>query len=348
MIVLALFFQVIQSRFRNDPVYVSEKLETLGEDVDSHDEILSSFFGNLRSMLHGEWGGRGYCNKILEFGDWPICGDGLQPYGIPIYSFGIADDYDFEAAAGLYGFQVYAFDPTRNYPHDLAKNVNFFNCGLRGEVSKNWSHSSYGDAVGTLLSLPQILKQTNLNQTQKFILKLDCEGCEWEALSMLKKYPKIFNKILQVNIEMHFTSSLRVDSAEVLEHMKETYDLLLKYGFIPWFIFPQGGSRADRNHLGKVLENGFPGNICCFEIGFLRNPVAVIVRKDIVSPRRKLKRPESLWKWGQVWGKAGIEYVSHSELSKGGRGLSVTKNIPLRWNSRERRENTCFPFQKTG
>ncbi len=338
---LALLFGVVPRYFRKDHATDSSKNYGQVNYHGSKDEILSAFFQNLRSMLRADWGSRGYCNNVLEFADWPICGDGIRPHDIRIYSFGIADDYDFEAAAGLHGFPVYAFDPTRNYPQKLAKNVNFFNCGLRGELSKNWSHSIYGDTVGGLLSLPEILKLTNLKDTEKLILKLDCEGCEWEAFSLLKKHPNILNRVLQVNIEMHFTTSLRVNNYEIIERMKETYILLSKCGFVPWFIFPQGGSRSDRNHLKLVLENGFPENICCYEIGFIRNPAPNITRNDVVTPRRKIKRPESVWKWGQIWGNSGIEYIKHSELSKGGRGLSIIKSLPSTHGSVDRKENTC-------
>ena len=306
------------------------------------DEDLSSFFTNLKSMLKGKWGVRGYCNNILEFADWPVCGDNLDPSSVSIYSFGIADDYDFEASSGLGGFSVFAFDPTRNYPRSLAKNVKFFSCGLRGERNEEWSHHHYGDTVGELLTLTQIFQATNLRVTKKIILKMDCEGCEWEALSFLAGHPNILSRIIQINIEMHFTTALRVNNTAAISHMKIVYKLLLNHGFVPWYIFPQGGSRSDRSHLWKIIENGFPQNLCCFEIGFLRNPARRLVRKNLVSVKRVLPRPESRWKWGQVWGKNDIEYVKHSELSEDGRGLSVMKSLPLKQDTEGKRKESCF------
>lgn len=41
-------------------------------------ETLGIFFKNLKMMLRGDWGERGYCNSILEFADWPLCGDGIE------------------------------------------------------------------------------------------------------------------------------------------------------------------------------------------------------------------------------------------------------------------------------
>ena len=286
-------------------------------------ETLGIFFKNLKMMLGGDWGERGYCNLILELADWPLCGDGIEVGEIPIYSFGIADDYDFEAGAGFLGFRVFAFDPTRSYPGNLSENVTFFNQGLRGSVSKSWSHPLYGETHGELFTLPEILKKTHLKKNQKFILKLDCEGCEWSALSLLKHYPEITRRIQQINIEMHFTTSLRVDSLDSHHEIVDTYNLLQKLGFVPWYIFPQGGSRRDRKHTEWILGYGFPQNLCCFEIGFIRNPVRQLRRKNILKHPRIMRRPESFWKWGQLWGSDGVEYISHSELSTKGRGLTV-------------------------
>ena len=158
---------------------------------------------------------------------------------------------------------------------------------------------------------------------------------------MLNKYPTIVDRIQQINIEMHFTRTLRVDEPEVLVHMRDTFELFTRHGFIPWFIFPQGGSRKDRIHLKQILDLGFPQNLCCFEIGFLRNPVSALARKDIIPIRRTLNRPESIWKWGQVWGNTGIEYVKHRELSPGGRGLSTFKAMPALRHSEESKRS-CF------
>ena len=101
-----------------------------GVSVEDEQELRAAF-GNLESMLKGNWGRvRGLCDRVIETADWPICGDQLINVSgddLVVYGFGIADDYDFEAACGLRGMDVYAFDPTRNYPSQLSPNVTFFN-----------------------------------------------------------------------------------------------------------------------------------------------------------------------------------------------------------------------------
>ena len=82
--------------------------------------------------------------------------------------------------------------------------------------------------------------------------------------------------------------------------------------------------------------------LCCFEMGFLRNPTSELKRKNLIGKGRVLTRPESRWKWGQVWGKNYVEYVKHSELSKGGRGLSVRKSLPLKQDVEGKRKKSCF------
>ena len=163
---------------------------------------------------------------------------------------------------------------------------------------------------------------------------------------MLESHPNVFSRILQINIEMHFTSSLCVDNPITVSHMKTTYNLLVKNGFVPSYIFPQGGSGLDRIHLAKIVENGFPTNLCCFEIGFSRNPTSELKRKNLIGNGRVLTRPESRWKWGQVWGNNVIENVKHSELSKGGRGLSLIKSPPLLRDS-ELKTDSCFNSIRT-
>lgn len=293
---------------------------------------LRLFFGKLKSMLKGDWGSsneQAFCNLILKTADWPLCGDGIQISESIIYSFGIADNYDFEAQSGKFGFQVKAFDPTRNYPKELADNVTFFSWGLRGDMVKQWSHHAYGDTLGQLLTFPDILERSGHDSSANIILKIDCEGCEWEGLSLLHKYPDILEKIQQINIEFHFTTTLRVNSSSDLLHIESVHEILADQGFLPWYIFPQGGSKSDRVHLDIIRELGFPNNICCFEVGFLRKPTQVLNRPNISPNQIKLSRQESLWKWGQIWGNDGIEYIDHKMLSKSA-SLTKIKRAPLR------------------
>lgn len=283
-------------------------------------------------MLRGKWGGpneRAFCNVILKTADWPLCGDGIKASQNVIYSFGIADNYDFEAQAGKLGFQVNVFDPTRSYPTKLAENVTFFNWGLRGTNLEEWSHPVYGDTIGELLTFPEILERCKHNLRSNIILKIDCEGCEWESLSLLSKYPDILAKIQQINIELHFTTTLRVNSTRILRHIQLFHEIITEHGFLPWYIFPQGGSKSDRVHLKEIRELGFPDNLCCFEIGFLRKPTEALNRPNIMQDRIKLYRPQSFWKWGQIWGNEDVEYISHKMLSTS-ESVSKIQVDPLR------------------
>lgn len=284
-------------------------------------------------MLKGEWGKtRGLCDEILQTADWPICGDQLVSVGHSkaiVYGFGIADDYDFEAACGMHGMKVYGFDPTRKYKTELAPNVTFLNWGLG--PNKPWSHRTYGDIVGKMFELEEIMD--SLGHSKVDVLKLDCEGCEWEALGRRRKRGNyLLDSVGQINIEMHFTKSLRVDNSLTVKYMAETFKALRRANFVPWYIFPQGGSRNDRKHLPVIKHFGFPTNLCCFELGFIKTPAAFLTRSPLLKRQRSLVRPASYYKWGQVWSNGYVEHVSHSELSRLGRGLTNTRVSPLRMN----------------
>mmetsp|Transcript_19913 Transcript_19913/g.49904 ORF Transcript_19913/g.49904 Transcript_19913/m.49904 type:complete len:230 (-) Transcript_19913:480-1169(-) len=220
---------------------------------------------------------------------------------------------------------VYGFDPTRNYTHKLAPNVTFLNWGLG--THKSWSHQEYGDTVGSMYELEDIMK--TLGHSNVDVLKLDCEGCEWEAFG---KESVNLDAIGQINIEMHFTETLRVDNLLTVKYMAETFRALQRANFVPWYIFPQGGSRNDRTHLPIIKRLGFPLNLCCFEIGFIKHPNKSITRPAILKNRRIMVRPESTLKWGQVWANDYVEHVSHFELSRYGRGLTKISALPLHKN----------------
>lgn len=272
------------------------------------------------------------CEDIVELADWPACRPLVQDNNTClVYSFGVANDWDFEAAAGHLGCEVFAFDPTTNYVSDLAPGVQFEQLGLCGthcDHMKRWSHRAYGQIQGPLFNLLDIQAKLRHQGRTISVLKIDCEGCEWSALHYLASVrPSIFEQIDQINIEFHFTTTLQVNSTEALQHIAATYALLMAQGYRPWYSFPQGGKRGDREVLPELREYGFPKELCCYEVGLIKKRASKLRRGPITPFRPSLLRPQSVFKWGQVCYRRVVQYVSHTELSNRGTGYTTPELV---------------------
>ena len=98
--------------------------------------------------------------------------------GIKIaYSFGIGTEnwhISFDKELADKNIDIFMYDHTINkLPYENPK-FHFHKIGLSGISNKN---------NPSLKTLYQILEENNHLQEKNMILKVDCEGCEWESLS---------------------------------------------------------------------------------------------------------------------------------------------------------------------
>lgn len=95
-------------------------------------------------------------------GQKSVCLDpGLAPPpGIcVVYSFGLSDDWSFESAMALYGCDVYAFDPSLQFPKmpNNSQRIHYFNIGL-GTI--NTKKDSRGNGNHDIPDLHQLFWNT--------------------------------------------------------------------------------------------------------------------------------------------------------------------------------------------
>lgn len=164
------------------------------------------------------------------------CSDGKEPMKIPVarafeqqafctgdllteeggqnclvYSFGINDSTEWEEKiAKDFGCDVFAFDPTSNFPKDVAAGVTFHKYGLQGAgVDVSQTHSVNYEALdpSKLKTLGDLVKLMGHEDRTIDILRMDCEGCEWGALKELA-CSGASQLVKQLMIELHFQKNL--------------------------------------------------------------------------------------------------------------------------------------------
>lgn len=214
------------------------------------------------------------CDDILQDpnnneGNWPVCLDELLPEDCLVYSVGIADDWSFDELMGAFGCEVHAFDPTVDLPTSLAPNVTFLQWGLTGNSSPDHQKVSenYGKQLGPLLTLEET--QRKLGHTKRLnILKMDCEGCEWDFFSYLKHHPDALPD--QFAVEMHFSEYFGFHDVFSFYNFENAFQVISK-GNYKRFYYHVNTAVGEHNHMSETaLQLGFPPDSCCREVIFKR------------------------------------------------------------------------------
>lgn len=112
-------------------------------------------------------------------------------------SIGIATDYTFDVDLhSKYDCVGLALDPTVEYPRTLSPGVTFLKAGAHSSTEKELAYDSI------LWSVPSLLHTWGAPYLN--VLKMDCEGCEYQlGFNVLHDDPHFFNRVLQINIEIH-------------------------------------------------------------------------------------------------------------------------------------------------
>ena len=111
---------------------------------------------------------------------------------------------DFFASQGC---QVFAFDPTVTHPTDWKPGITFHPWGLPLSSDSTWTHPVYGAVTGELLTFNDIVGRLGHEGRIITAVKIDCEGCEWEAMRELwctgESGPPILTIMVEVGTNNH-------------------------------------------------------------------------------------------------------------------------------------------------
>lgn len=215
-----------------------------------------------------------------------------------VYSFGIADNDEFSNYYASQGCHVFAFDPTVEHPREWKPNITFFPWGLLSggddAAHEEFGHIGlYGSVSGELFALPEIMRrlghvaerQAGGAPMRLAALKLDCEGCEYEAFRQLYCWDTdalgAAPLIDTISVEFHMLMEMRVVTSADVErirfaalylrsrHNYSRYQFHTKPGMLAGY---RGGARWVHPDLEAV---GFSFAVCCYVYGFVSDRVLI-------------------------------------------------------------------------
>ena len=185
------------------------------------------------------------------------------------------------------GCEVHSFDPTiesreAHESHNVP-GVHFHYAGVRSNLKCDKSHTwTSGDGGGAertvdssvMAQLGKLRSDLGHGGRRIDVLKIDCEGCEWDVFYQLATTsPEALDGVRSIMIEIHVVKSLQMASAADLVKfevvMKYLFDTL---GFRVWYLHDNPGAQVDRAVHDDLLSLGMRPNQCCYELGLVRGP----------------------------------------------------------------------------
>lgn len=213
--------------------------------------------------------------------------------GCMMYTVGIGGKWSFEDfVAENLGCEVHGMDPSpsplldKHLSHQV-ENVYFHHVGLSHKTGRKinsgvWevNESNFYDNSTLYLSLYDLWKELGHASLNKSIdiLRIDCEGCEFQALhQIVTETPDVLSGTSMIIVEMHITYILPMGMADQLRlYISFWENYIKKLGFRIWFVRSVNGWEryVRESSFMDVLEDyGFEPRKCCYEIGLYRELV---------------------------------------------------------------------------
>jgi hypothetical protein len=201
--------------------------------------------------------------------------------GCLVISIGIGNSWEFEDALADLGCSVHAFDPTfelfkAHVAHAYKQpRVRFYFTGL-GSAGTNGSASNagvYGALSKRLRPLDEIFRIAVEGRERSFVdvLKIDCEGCEWNAIAdVAKRAPNLFAQVQYLLLELHMTPRYSLHAPAPLNALMS--HLIDHHGF-HLFRKPhinRGFPWARNETLPALTRAGLNPIACCLELHLMK------------------------------------------------------------------------------
>ena len=187
----------------------------------------------------------------------------------------------------------------RLQPPSTSGNLHFHFGGLRGSSSPPSASSTSTTAASTMVATSS--KQNNKNTRNTYgvidysslltlsemvgnigwpvftsevgvaqidVLKIDCEGCEWDAFAQIsRESPGMLARTSLVLLELHVATSMVTPTPSQFANLFEF--LLAKEGFRLFYIRNNPGRAKDRNVVPFLKGKTLAGH-CCYELALYR------------------------------------------------------------------------------
>ena len=218
----------------------NEKNPKLSEDdfIDHFQRILAL---PLQTVCHvGKWVALNRWNKKggSTDGERYLCMDNffedIRKDKCIIYSFGISDNYVFEAEMGSIGCTVHAYDPTVDLPSSPAKNVFFHKMGLshfKGNMEMRANHlGNHLTEPLPVTTLNDVINSNGHLEKEITYLKVDIESSEIKAIPQWIQ-SGVLQNVRQIGLELHtgktfFDRSGQANAAKsLLKSIAQLYEL---------------------------------------------------------------------------------------------------------------------------
>jgi hypothetical protein len=245
------------------------------------------------------WGWHSCWTNLTWLNGWPLCGQGAEAGTVPwpiarrqryrqtndtclVYSIGIANQWSFDDRLGDMGCEVHSFDPTKNtlkahYAH-AHKGVHFHPWAIGSTLpchhnSAERVKSVYGELLGDFRSLSEIRRSLGHEHRRISLLKIDCEGCEWDALFEAAHESRPFlDYVDALYLELHPNQAMQMRTEADMIKMAVVWEHIFReQGFQIWFWHNNHGKAAAHRQLPKQMAQ-MPGAKaeCCFELALVR------------------------------------------------------------------------------
>jgi len=196
------------------------------------------------------------------FGEHEVCE--FNAKGCFGMSYGISRDWSFDVDMKERGCSMFLFDPSVTHP-SLLDGMPFFRFGAAMLPTMTLPQYPSG-------SVPMMAKA--LGRGRPTILKMDCEGCEFQlARSVIQDDPHFFDDVAQLVIEGHSCHTLMEPPEEAEENWSALLVMLKRSGLR---IMHYHGAHCAAQRPPWTELQFFPKTHCCHNFLFA-NPARVVM-----------------------------------------------------------------------